>query len=185
MRQQPRVQPAHASAASSRRRFFQLSAASALAVAAGTATLTPTRNAAAAGSAAALLLNCIDYRLTSDVTDYMTARGLKHAYDQIILAGASLGALTPTQPDWNATFWDHVDIAIQLHGIASVVVIDHRDCGAYKVILGEDFAADPARETEVHTQWLHALRDWIGAKHPDLQVELFLMALDGTVEAIA
>jgi len=26
-------------------------------------------------------------------------------------------------------------------------VLDHRDCGAYKIILGEDLVKDPAKET--------------------------------------
>jgi len=65
------------------------------------------------------------------------------------------------------------------------VLLDHRDCGAYKVILGEDFAKDPARETTVHTTQLRELRKAILAKHPKLGVELYLMNLDGTTEAIS
>jgi carbonic anhydrase len=114
----------------------------------------------------------------------MNARGLKHEYDQVILAGASLGALTSAYPEWNTTFWQHLDLAIQLHSIQRVIVVDHRDCGAYKLVLGQDLAADLPLETQVHAEWLRALRDAINAKYPDLGVELFLMALDGTVEQI-
>jgi carbonic anhydrase len=45
-------------------------------------------------------------------------------------------------PAWATTFWDHVQVAIDLHHIHKVVIMDHRDCGAYKVI-GKDLAADP------------------------------------------
>jgi carbonic anhydrase len=38
-----------------------------------------------------------------------------------------------------------VGLAVDLHHIHQVIVMDHRDCGAYKVILGEDFAKDPRR----------------------------------------
>lgn len=77
------------------------------------------------------------------------------------------------------------DVAIQLHRIQKVIVLDHRDCGAYKVILGEDFAKDRARETEAHAGQLRELRKRILEKHPTLTVELLLMSLDGHVESIS
>jgi carbonic anhydrase len=149
----------------------------------GAKPVTSTRRAAA-GMADALLLNCIDYRLNGDVTDFMASQGLKHKYDQLILAGASLGALTDAYPEWNTTFWQHLDLAIQLHGIHQVIAIDHRDCGAYKLVLGQDLAADPDLETQVHAQWLHKLRDGVADRYPDLHTSLYLMALDGSVESI-
>ena len=39
---------------------------------------------------------------------------------------------------------------IQLHQVHKVMVLDHRDCGAHKTILGEDLAKDLSRETTVH-----------------------------------
>src|SRR5215218_3931485 len=51
--------------------------------------------------AEALLLTCMDYRLHDETERYMTGRGLRNKYDQIVLAGASLGAVTETRPDWN------------------------------------------------------------------------------------
>lgn len=65
------------------------------------------------------------------------------------------------------------------------MVIDHRDRGAYKVILSEDFAKDPAKETAVHSSTLKELRKLITAKYPQLEVELLLMSLGGKVESIA
>lgn len=184
MSEQFRVLAGPSLPASPRRRFLKLAAAGAVAVATGTAATASPHRAAAAGTAEALLLNCIDFRLISEVNAFMNGKGLQHAYDQFILAGASLGALTAAYPEWNTTFWQHLDLAIQLHSIQEVIVVDHRDCGAYKQVLGEDFALDPAREAEVHSAWLVALRDAITAKYPDLGVALYLMALDGTVLAI-
>src|SRR5207302_500056 len=104
----------------------------------------------AAGKIDALLLNCMDYRLTGATTRLMTQRKLAGQYDQITLAGASLGAKNDKFPAWGATFLDHVQVAIDLHHIHKVVVLDHRDCGAYRVILGRDLAADPKEELAVH-----------------------------------
>jgi hypothetical protein len=63
--------------------------------------------------------------------------------------------------------------------------MDHRDCGAYKVILGRDLAADPKEELAVHAAQMRLLKAEIGKKYPNLEVELLLMGLDGNVEAVA
>lgn len=149
------------------------------------AAVLPTSKALAAGHTDALLLSCMDFRLMDDVERYMSGRGLADKYDHIVLAGASLGAITKKFPAWNKTFWEHLDIAIKLHSIQKVIVMDHRDCGAYKVVLGEDFAKDPEKETTAHATQLKTLGGLIRKKYPKLEVELLLMALDGKVETIA
>ena len=75
-------------------------------------------------------------------------------------------------------------MAIQLHQIQKVILLDHRDCGAYQVVLGEDFAKDRAKETTVHAAQLDELRKRIGAQYPSLAVETLLMSLDGKVEKV-
>ncbi len=140
--------------------------------------------AAVSHATEALLLSCMDYRLTDDITRYMDGRGLHDAYDHVILAGAALGAQTRKHRAWGKTFWEHLEVSIQLHQIRKVVLLDHRDCGAYKVLLDQDLAATPARETEVHARYLRALRREILARHPRLEVEMLLMALDGSVESV-
>jgi carbonic anhydrase len=142
----------------------------------------PVRRAGAATDA--LLLSCMDYRLIDKTERYMSGRGLRNKYDHIILAGASLGALTDKYPAWNQTFWEHLQVAIQLHQIHKVILLDHRDCGAYKVILGEDFAKDRAKETTAHAEQLQELRKRIGAQYPTLEVETVLMSLDGKVDKV-
>jgi hypothetical protein len=133
----------------------------------------------------ALLFNCIDFRLTEATTRYMTDRGMAGKYDQLVLAGASLAAQTKKFPAWGETFWEHVKVARDLHHIHQVIVIDHRDCGAYKVVFGEDFAKDPAKELAVHARELRSLRAKLHTRYPKLSVDLGLMALDGSVEAVA
>ncbi|MCP5196224.1 MAG: twin-arginine translocation signal domain-containing protein [Gammaproteobacteria bacterium] len=132
----------------------------------------------------ALLLSCMDYRLIDDLVKYMDGRGLTDQYDHVILAGASLGALTSDFKDWNKTFWEHLKISIDLHHINRVIVIDHRDCGAYKVILKADFAKDPMLEQNIHGKYLRDLEKAIRKRYPKLDVETLLMNLDGTVQTI-
>ena len=145
----------------------------------------PLTAARAAGHVDVLLLSCMDYRLMDEVAAYMQGRGLKDAYDHVILAGASLGALTTRRPDWGRTFFEHLAVAIQLHHVKKVMVLDHRDCGAYRVFMGADAVKTPEAETAVHARYLKLLRTQIRKRHPELEVELGLMALDGTVETIS
>ena len=177
------VQDPHAKRWQDRRQFLKM--LTVLGSATGLTWLSPMGGLHAAEQTEALLLSCMDFRLLDSTARYMASRGLKDKYDHVILAGAALGALTEKFSAWNQTFWDHVGLALDLHKIHKVVVLDHRDCGAYKIILGEDFAQDPAKETTVHTTQLKRLGKMIQEKYPALEVELLLMALDGKVEALS
>ncbi|XLM20863.1 twin-arginine translocation signal domain-containing protein, partial [Chromobacterium piscinae] len=92
------------------------------------------RTSWAAGKTDVLLLSCMDYRLVDDFGEFMNGMGLRDNYDHIVLAGASLISITDKFPAWNTTFWEHLGVAIDLHHIKKVVLLDHRDCGAYKVV---------------------------------------------------
>ncbi len=144
-----------------------------------------TPSAALASTTDALLLTCMDFRLTDDIVKYMDGRGMTDRYDHVVLAGGSLGALTDKYGEWGKTFRDHLQVAIDLHQIHQVILMDHRDCGAYKTILGEDFAKDPTLETAVHAEYLARLAAEIRSLHPDLTVETLLMNLDGSVETLS
>ena len=165
-----------------RRRFFNI------AVAAGGVALYSTLGRVGelqAGShTEALLLSCMDYRLIDEVDKYMSKRGMLHKYDHVILAGAALGVLNDKFPSWGQTFWDHLEVAKKLHAISQVILLDHRDCGAYKVILGEDFSKDSAKERAAHTEQLKKLSQTIEQRYPGMTVELLLMNLCGEVEVI-
>src|SRR5947207_13242980 len=110
----------------SRRRFATLALG-----AAGAAAM-PLR-ASANGTVEALALTCIDYRLVDDSVKFFDGMHMTNRYDITALAGASLAAVSPKFPSSNTAFWDHVGIAKALHHIKKVIVVDHRDCGAYKV----------------------------------------------------
>jgi carbonic anhydrase len=138
-----------------------------------------------AGNTDILLLTCMDYRLINETENLMTNKGLRDKYDQIILAGASLGANNSKFPVWKQVFWEHLKVAIDLHHIHKVVILDHRDCGAYKVILGQDFAKNASKETSIHTQKMRELAQEILKQYPKIEVELLLMNLEGKAEEIS
>jgi hypothetical protein len=137
---------------------------------------------AGTGQADALLLSCIDYRLPGKIARYMEGRGLAANYDHVILAGASLGATNTVYPHWGQSFRDHLDLAIKLHGVRRVIILDHRECGSYRVIFGTNLSGD--EEKAQHARELHRLARAIGETYPEIKVETLLMALDGSVETV-
>ena len=140
--------------------------------------------ASAAGTVEALALTCIDYRLVDDSVKFFDSMHLTNQYDITALAGASLAAVSPKFPSSNAAFWDHVGIAKTLHHIKKVIAVDHRDCGAYKVAFGKDFAGEKNAETAQHKGIMLQVQAMLKQKHPDLSSEFYLMALDGTAERV-
>ena len=78
-----------------------------------------------------LLLTCMDFRFFEQIAAVMGEAGLTGKYDHVILAGAALGAVEPRVEHWHQTFFDHLDLAVKLHNVKAVIVLEHRDCGAY------------------------------------------------------
>jgi hypothetical protein len=139
---------------------------------------------AAGGDVEALVLTCMDFRLVNEVGFLLNEHGLVNKYDQVILAGATLGVATDKYPAWAETFWNHLELAIQLHAVRRVIAVDHRDCGAFKLVFGKDYGKLPDEETQIHTKVMTDFRDLVKKKQPNLDVELLLMHLDGHVQPI-
>ena len=143
-----------------------------------------TRAARAAADIEALALTCIDYRLIDDAVRFFNAMKLRNEYDQVELAGAALAAVSPKFPSSNQAFWDHVGIAKTLHNIKKVIVVDHRDCGAYKVAFGDAYAGHGAAETAQHKGVMLEAQAMLKMKFPGLGSEFYLMSLNGSAERI-
>jgi len=100
---------------------------------------------------------------------------------------ATVTALAVTCIDYRLAddaFWDQIGIAKQLHHIKKVIVVDHRDCGAYKVAYGKDYQGQGAAETAQHKSVMEQVKAKLAKTHPDLGCEFYLMALDGTAERV-
>ena len=141
-------------------------------------------SALAAGSADALVVTCIDYRLVEDATRFFDGLHMRHTYDQVSLAGAALAGVSPMFPSANAAFWDQLALAKKLHGVKTLIVLDHRDCGAYKAAFGVRFAAGGAEESEQHKDVMLLVQSKLSKTFPDLGFRGYLMALDGKAEKL-
>jgi hypothetical protein len=137
-----------------------------------------------AATVTALAITCIDYRLVDDAVRFFDGKHLTNDYDQVSLAGASLAGVSDKFPSSNAAFWDHIGIAKQLHHIKEVIVLDHRDCGAFKVAFGNDYQGQGAAETAQHKTVMEQVKAKLATTNPDLTAQFYLMALDGTADRV-
>lgn len=101
----------------------------------------------------ALLLSCMDLRVIDETAWLMSELNLHNKYDHVAVAGSSLGVLTNTYetdggqaaiPYFGQTFWKHVDLAIELHEIDRVIIVEHADCGAYQHFVRDNTLHSPA-----------------------------------------
>ncbi len=153
-------------------------------MAAGAAGLGLLPRRASAATVTALAITCIDYRLVDDAVRFFNRRHMTNDYDQVSLAGASLAAVSDKFPSSNAAFWDQVGIAKELHHIKKVIVVDHRDCGAFRVAFGADYQGHGAAETAQHKGVMEQVKTKLTQTHPELAAEFYLMALDGKAERV-
>ena len=116
-----------------------------------------------------------------DIVVFMNELGYNNNYDQFILAGASLGANQDEYNDWPSTWLKHLDLAIMLHNIKEVIVIDHEKCGAYRLFYPE---MKPTEEFHHHVCELLQFREVITKKYPELTIKTYYMFVDGNCEEV-
>jgi hypothetical protein len=139
----------------------------------------------------------MDLRFLDETLHFMDHDGLTNRYDHVILAGSSLGALggcSKKHKHWQRTFFDHLDVALELHHIKDVYILEHRDCGAYRKFLGTEGTfdeGDEEREAACHRKYAELLEreihQWMLDHHgtTKLHVKSFLMDLRGHVTHFA
>jgi carbonic anhydrase len=134
-------------------------------------------------TAKALVLSCMDFRLIDDEVYYFNKMGYTNNYDKFILAGASLGYNQTNFPEWTQSLNKHIELAIQLHQIEEIIVLEHMGCGAYKILYNND-SLSKDEELNLHNINANKFKTYINAKFPTLKVSALLMDLDGSVTKI-
>jgi len=90
------------------------------------------------------VINCSDWRLTEELAGFIKERGQA---DRIEIPGAALALTQPNSRDvvlgWIRTLHD-------LHHFTEVHLIDHTDCGAYRLTYPELQGASTETERERH-----------------------------------
>lgn len=140
----------------------------------------PTQNQLTAHTAKALVITCIDFRLIDDAEYFLNSKGYNNNYDEFILAGASLGYNQTKYDSWKKTIDDHINLSKKLHDIKEIIVIDHMDCGAYKMFYDKQ---QFPREEEIllHKENFNKFKEQINKLYPDLKVSIYLMETNGKI----
>jgi hypothetical protein len=80
------------------------------------------------------MINCIDYRFIKTNSSLMNIQHANLGYDNYVMVGSSLGADKKVSPNqWVKSLQDAIVVAIILHKINTIVLIDHMDCGYFKI----------------------------------------------------
>ena len=129
----------------------------------------------------AMVLSCIDPRFQPIVYNYLKKKSLIRKYSSFTIAGASLGVTATKFKKWHKVFWENFDTSIKLHNIKKLIVINHRDCGAAKIIYGKKYFSS-INETKVHKNSFKKIKKIFKKKYPKLKIELKLISLNKKIE---
>ena len=129
----------------------------------------------------AMVLSCMDPRFQPIVYNYLKKKKLIGKYSAFTIAGSAIGVTASKFKKWHKTFWDNIDTSIKLHKIKKLIVINHRDCGAAKIINGKK-EFNRVNETKIHKNSFLKLRKLFRKKYPKLTIELKLISLNQKVE---
>ena len=129
----------------------------------------------------AMVLSCMDPRFQTKVSNYLKRRKLNGKYSAFTIAGAAVGVTASKFKKWHSTFWENLNTSIKIHRIEKLIVINHKDCGAAKIVNGKkEFT--PQNEMKIHKNSFEKIKFNLKKKHPRLKVELSLMSLNGRID---
>jgi hypothetical protein len=117
-----------------------------------------------------MLLSCMDQRLLDNIVVFMNDLNLQNRYDQVIFAGAAMGAarlqsplFPPTAPTgkshpplpWRDVFFDHLVTAIDGldRPIQDIFLLEHMDCGAYRELHPDQSVKRRYRDCRTAADW--------------------------------
>ena len=128
-----------------------------------------------------MVLSCMDPRFQPIVYNYLKKKKLNSKYSSFTIAGSAIGVTANKFKKWHKTFWDNFETSVKLHNIKKLIVINHRDCGAAKIINGKkEFSS--INETKVHKTSFQKLKRIFKKKYPKLSIELKIISLNSKVE---
>ena len=128
-----------------------------------------------------MVLSCIDPRFQPIVYSYLKKKKLTGKYSSFTIAGSAIGVTANKFKRWHKVFWDNFETSVKLHNIKKLIVINHRDCGAAKIInRKKDFTN--LNETNVHKNSFQKIKKIFKKKYPKLSIELKIISLNSNVE---
>ena len=122
----------------------------------------------------AMVLSCIDPRFQPKVFNYLKNKKLIGKYSAFTIAGGGIGVTARKFKKWHSTFWENLATSIKLHKITSLIVINHYDCGAAKIVNRKD-KFNLSIENKIHKESFIKIKKELNKKHPHLKVSFKIM----------
>lgn len=129
----------------------------------------------------AMVLSCMDPRFQAKVSNYLKRRKLTGKYSAFTIAGAAVGVTAPKFKKWHSAFWENLNTSIKIHKINKLIVINHKDCGAAKLVNGKN-QFDEFNENKIHEESFKKLKKILNKKFPKLYYEFYLMNLKSSMK---
>jgi len=117
----------------------------------------------------AMVLSCIDPRFQAKVFNHLKRKKLTGKYSAFTIAGAAIGVTHKKFKKWHSTFWDNLDTSIKLHKISKLIVLNHKDCGAAKMV-NKEKKFNSLIENKIHKESFINLKKKLKKKYPNLKV---------------
>lgn len=129
----------------------------------------------------AMVLSCIDPRFQPIVYNYLKKKKLTGKYSSFTIAGASIGVTHNRFKRWHKTFIDNLSTSIILHKIEKLIVINHEDCGAAKIVNSKK-NFNNLNEIKIHKISFLKIKKIIKKKFPNLKIELNFIKLNKKIK---
>jgi len=124
----------------------------------------------------AMVLSCMDPRFQTKVSKYLKSKKLTGKYSSFTIAGAAIGVTHKKFRKWHSTFIDNLSTSIKLHKINKLIVINHRDCGAAKIINGKK-KFNSTIENKIHKESFEKIKKILIKKFPNLKVNFKILSI--------
>ena len=124
----------------------------------------------------AMVLSCMDPRFQPKVYKYLKTKKLTGKYSAFTIAGAAIGVTHKKFKKWHSTFFDNLSTSIKLHEINRLIVINHKDCGAAKIVNGKK-KFNSTIENKIHKDSFEKIKKVLTKKYPYLKVNFKILSL--------
>ena len=124
----------------------------------------------------AMVLSCIDPRFQAKVFNHLKRKKLTGKYSAFTIAGAAIGVTHKKFKKWHSTFWDNLDTSIKLHKISKLIVLNHKDCGAAKIV-NKEKKFNSLIENKIHKESFINLKNKLKKKYPNLKVSFKTLSI--------
>ena len=124
----------------------------------------------------AMVLSCIDPRFQPKVFNYLKKKKLTGKYSSFTIAGAAIGVTAKKFKKWHPVFIDNLSTSIKLHKINKLIVINHRDCGAAKIVNGKK-KFNTSIESKIHNESFKNMKKIMKKKFPYLKLNFKILSL--------